>query len=297
MAISNWTNYAAIAPQKSGLDELFSNALKGYQMEREPQKMADEQESRMRDNALKAIQQKFLPQEYGMKAKKFQQEQDDRSYLRNLMSGGMPEGGGMNMDVFKDNPFARALFKSQYGVDPLQQAPETPEQKRQAALDLFKEKEEYKAQQDAKPTAAVKTLHENIIQLSPKATKAIDELIRLPSPIEVPGGIYRPGAKAAHSKAVTAAAENYAKAKGWPNTVGSLKKAEEILKRGTLESDKDYRGRLKGYKDELEEGVALSKQFLHPNQNSDEGDMITVSKWGKTFRIPKSQWKEFQNAK
>jgi len=292
-----FTDFSRLPAQSPALADLLGDVLKGYQTQREPTRIRQEEESRMRDNAIKAIQQKFLPQEYGMKAQKFQQEQDDRSYLRNLMSGGMPEGGGMNMDVFKDNPFARALFKNQYGVDPLQQAPETPEQKRQAALDLFKEKEEYKAQQDAKPTAAVKTLHENIIQLSPKATKAIDELIRLPSPLEVPGGIYRPGARAAHSKAVTAAAENYAKAKGWPNTVGSLKKAEEILRRGTLESDKDYRGRLKGYKDELEEGVALSRQFLHPNQGSDESDMITVSKWGKTFRIPKSQWKEFQNAK
>ena len=232
MAISNWTNYAAIAPQKSGLDDLFANALKGYQMEREPQKMRDEAETRQRDNAIKAIQQAFLPKEYGMKAKKFEQEQDDRTYLRDLMSGGKPQGGGMDMDAFKDNPFGRALFKSQYGIDPLQQAPETPEQKRQAALDLYKDKEQYKASQDAKPTAAVKTLHENIIQLSPKATKAIDELIRLPSPVEVPGvPVYRPGARAAHTKAVTAAAENYAKAKGWPNTVGSLKKAEEILKR------------------------------------------------------------------
>lgn len=64
MAISNWTNYAAIAPQKSGLDELFANALKGYQIQREPQKMRDEEEARQRDNAIKAIQQRFEPEKY-----------------------------------------------------------------------------------------------------------------------------------------------------------------------------------------------------------------------------------------
>ena len=110
-------------------------------------------------------------------------------------------------------------------------------------------------------------MHENIIQLSPKAHKAIQHLIDIPSPFEPWGmGAFYSGQKAAHKKAVLAAAENYAKAKGWPNTKGSIEKASEILERGNYESDFDYRKRLREYQDELNEGVQNSSEFLHPGK-------------------------------
>lgn len=59
MAINNWVNYAAIAPQSSGLGELFENVLKGYKMEREPTKIRQEELAREFDNQLKQQQAKY----------------------------------------------------------------------------------------------------------------------------------------------------------------------------------------------------------------------------------------------
>jgi hypothetical protein len=176
-------------------------------------------------------------------------------------------GNGINMDAIKNSPIMRGYFKKHFGFDPAAQAPQTPEEKNAAALDLFKQKEAIKAKKEEKLPAAVKTLHENIIHLSPKAIDAIQNIMDKPSPFEPWGlGFIKSGQKAAHNKAVTAAAENYSKAKGWPNNTGSIEKAESILQRGKFETDHDYRNRLREYQDELRAGIKSSNEFLHPNK-------------------------------
>lgn len=177
----------------------------------------------------------------------------------------------MNTDIFKNNPLLRGFVKHRFGIDPLAVAPQTPEEKNASALKLFQEKENIKAQQEQKMPAAIKTLHENIIHLSPKAIQSIEHIINIPSPTEIPGiGFIKSGQKAAHNKAVTSAAENYSKAKGWPNTKGSIEKAESILQRGNFETDFDYRKRLREYQQELKEGMKTSNDFLHPGKPLEE---------------------------
>lgn len=63
MAVNNWINYAAIAPQKSPLQDLFANVLRGYKMQREPAKMEQEQKQREYDNMIKAVQAQFAEPE------------------------------------------------------------------------------------------------------------------------------------------------------------------------------------------------------------------------------------------
>lgn len=156
---------------------------------------------------------------------------------------------------------------------PARKAPvETPEQKTARELDVYRKKAEIKAAQEGQLPGAVKTLHENIIHISPKAIKAIDHIINIPSPVEPWGfGAIKSGQKAAHNKGVTAAAESYAKAQGWPNTKGSIQKAEEILQRGNFETDFDYRKRLRGYQDELRAGIKTSSELLHPTTTASNG--------------------------
>lgn len=174
---------------------------------------------------------------------------------------------GINMEAIKNSPIMRGYFKKHFGFDPMARSPQTPEEKNAAALELFKQKEAIKNEKEEKLPAAVKTLHENIIHLSPKAIDAIQNIIDKPSPFEPWGlGMIKSGQKAAHNKAVTAAAENYSKAKGWPNTKGSIEKAESILQRGKFESDYDYRNRLREYQEELKQGIHSSNEFLHPNK-------------------------------
>ncbi len=196
-----------------------------------------------------------------------QAQQQMQQQQAQQQSGQQPNNYGIDLELMKQHPMLRGWYKHNFGVDPLAAVPQTPEEKMASQLDLFKKKEEYKANSEQKLPAAIKTLHENIIHLSPKAVDAIQKIIDKPSPLEPWGfGAIKSGQKAAHNKAVTAAAENYSKAKGWPNTKGSIEKAESILQRGKFETDFDYRTRLKEYQDELKEGMQTSNQFLHPNK-------------------------------
>lgn len=60
-------NYPGFGPipraDLSGIGDIVENMAKGYQAGRMPDTMREEQEGRMRDNAMKAIQQAFMPQE------------------------------------------------------------------------------------------------------------------------------------------------------------------------------------------------------------------------------------------
>lgn len=108
--------------------------------------------------------------------------------------------------------------------------------------------------------------------MTPTAQKAIDDIISTPSPVEPPnfgiglGHVWRPQSRAAHHSAVRTAAEVMVKARGWPNTLGSIDKAEAILSRGTLETDASYRKRLKKIKDELGSNAKQSHGLLYPSQ-------------------------------
>ncbi len=205
-------------------------------------------------------------------AKKIHQQQEQQMNQQKGVIGNNPL-----LNKLMQNPMMRGWFKHKFGYDPLAPVAQTPEQKKADQLDLFKEKEEYKAQQEAKLPAAIKTLHENIIHLSPKAIDAIQHIIDIPSPFEPWGfGAIKSGQKAAHKKLVTAAAENYAKAKGWPNTRGSIDKAESILERGNFETDFDYHKRLYELQNELKSGIESSNKFLHPNKKKSESDNNVV---------------------
>ncbi len=121
---------------------------------------------------------------------------------------------------------------------------------------------------DVPLTNALKTLHQNIISGAPKAEKMIDDLIESPSPLGIPG--FKPDQQARHKALVNAAAETYAKAKGWPNTNESIHRATTILGRGTLESDAAYRERLKSLKSSLKNDIKDSKNILNPSSKRQE---------------------------
>jgi len=62
MAIQ-FTDFSRIPTQEPAFANLLGDMLQGYKTQREPTRIRQDEESRMRDNAIKAIQQKFLPQE------------------------------------------------------------------------------------------------------------------------------------------------------------------------------------------------------------------------------------------
>ena len=66
MAISNWVDYSKIPNQESPWKNMLENVLKGYQMEKEPAKMAEEQKKRELATGLKDLELKHKPKEYAL---------------------------------------------------------------------------------------------------------------------------------------------------------------------------------------------------------------------------------------
>lgn len=66
MAVGNWINYAAIAPQKSPLEDVFAHVLQGYKMQREPAKMDQEQKQRELVSRLAELDLQHKPTEYSL---------------------------------------------------------------------------------------------------------------------------------------------------------------------------------------------------------------------------------------
>jgi hypothetical protein len=63
MAIA-FTDFSKIAPQDNGVGDIFGNVLKGYQIEEEPKKMAEEAKAKKLANALQEAALKHKPKEY-----------------------------------------------------------------------------------------------------------------------------------------------------------------------------------------------------------------------------------------
>jgi len=59
MAVNNWINYAAIPAQKPIISDLLANVLKGYQMEREPTKIKQEEVMREFMNQIRGTEAKY----------------------------------------------------------------------------------------------------------------------------------------------------------------------------------------------------------------------------------------------
>ena len=123
-------------------------------------------------------------------------------------------------------------------------------------------------------TNALKSQLQNIKVNVPKVKRLVDDLIASPSPTEFP--LYRKGARTKHHALVKEAAETYAKAKGWPNTNESIKAASEILGRGSLETDSDYRLRLEELKKELDRNAVEADETLNPNSKKSESNSHVV---------------------
>jgi hypothetical protein len=123
MAI-NFANYLgqSYKPDLSGIGDLVENLGKGYSIGRMPDTMREEQEGRMRDNALKQIQQQFQPQVYKSQLQKARMEYDPQAkadYIKHLISafGGESGGGGNGMmgGVSQDE-FKNALIRQALGI-------------------------------------------------------------------------------------------------------------------------------------------------------------------------------------
>lgn len=144
-------------PDLSGIGDIFTNMLSGYEGSQKPKQIAQEQEHRMRENAIDAIRQQFMPQVYNSQLQKARMEYDPQAkadYIKHLVSafddgsGGKP-GGGMMGGVSQEE-FKNALIRQTLGIPAQlpQEKLEMESQKIQQRDDLKQTREIEKAIQE-----------------------------------------------------------------------------------------------------------------------------------------------------
>ena len=102
-------NYPGFGPipraDLSGIGDIVENMAKGYKIGRMPDTMREEQEGRMRENALMAMKQAFMPNLYDSQIQKAKMEYDPEAkadYLKRL-SAALERNGGVDLS----NPLVR----------------------------------------------------------------------------------------------------------------------------------------------------------------------------------------------
>lgn len=163
-----------------------------------------------------------------------------------------PNAGGLDIEVLKQHPMLRAFAKKHLGYDPLEAIPQTPEEKNQAAIDLFKQKEAIKASGKATGATAltnpIKTKYQSVIGGARSALPIIDKLIAQTRKGEIPGqmfgSMFKRDAQANYMGEVSTLLDGIRNAYTIPNTDSGTAKAEDKVLRKRGESDDNYIKRL-----------------------------------------------------
>ncbi len=175
-----------------------------------------------------------------------------------------PQGqGGMNFDALRQNPMLRGFFKHKFGFDPLAAAPQTPEDKQAAQLDLFRQKEELKKQNKGgeTPTNTVLTQNQQAIQGIDTVLPKLDDLIKNPQKVYGPTD-FSPSKKAAYNANTSGMIDTLVAAQSLPKVQASIDLVEQQIRRHTNESTDAYINRLKDLKQDLINRRNISKSVV-----------------------------------
>ena len=175
--------------------------------------------------------------------------------LQDMITGGN-QGTSANstnptIEALKKNPLLRGFFKHKFGYDPLLPPPETPNEKRQADLDLFTKKQNIKNQGKGGdvPTTAVLTQNQQAIQGVDSSLPILDELI---NDKNLPGIMsFSPGNNARYSAKTGAVIDTLVAAQNLPKVQESIKLVEQQIRRHAGETVHDYKARLRDLKKDL----------------------------------------------
>jgi hypothetical protein len=157
--------------------------------------------------------------------------------------------GGQQM-----HPIVAARLKKLTGWDPNEL---TPEQKRAADLQLFREKEQIKNKIKGEadlsaPTKSVISTNQNIVNAVNNVIPQLEELKKIKTPNLATGKVTDPDVYADYETATDAAADSLMASFKWLGIQASLDMAKGMTKRRPLESEKGYHNRLDKLADELD---------------------------------------------
>jgi len=209
--------------------------------------------------------------------------------------GGSGGGGGIDLELLKAHPMLRGFAKKHLGYDPLAQAPQTPEEKQQMALDLFGKKEALKMQNKggSTPTNAVLTQNQQAVQGIDTVVPMLDELIESKN---IPGIMnFSPGKKAAYNAKTSSMIDTLIAAQSLPKVQASIDLVEEQIRRKSGETVADYKKRLGDLREDLMKRRGRSKSLLQNRQvNTDELPAQEKTLNGVKYRKIDGEWHEVE---
>ena len=144
------------------------------------------------------------------------------------------------------------MFKKELGVNPFEKAAQTPEEKKAAELDLFKQKEQIKQANKIGSgetlTAPIKTKYQNVIGGVTSARPILQKLIAETKKGNIPGQmiglLFKRDAQANYKGEISTLLDGVRNAYTIPNTDSGTAKAEDKVLRKPGESDANYAKRL-----------------------------------------------------
>lgn len=168
------------------------------------------------------------------------------------------------------------------------------EQKRQMALQTFREKEEIKKELKGQadltaPTKATITANQSVISAANNIIPQIEHLKKMDIPFAKTGAITSPDKYAKYEAQSNAIADGLMAAFGWPKTDQALQMAKQMVKRKPLESEDSYKTRLNEIISELKNRRAASNELLSSSKVKPKDQMIRGILNGKEMEIHPSK--------
>jgi hypothetical protein len=179
--------------------------------------------------------------------------------------------GEINLNMFRQNPMLRGFFKKKFGYDPLEQAPQTSQEKQADALNLFKQKESIKAQNKSGNIATNKVLTQNqqSLQAIDTVLPMVDEFINNPNSIYGVSDFSR-SKKAAYNAKTGGMIDMLVAAQSLPQVQASIDLVEQQIRRATGETTSSYIKRLKDFRKDLMQRRIKSSQVINSKKINTE---------------------------
>ena len=169
-----------------------------------------------------------------------------------------------NIEALRQNPMLRGFFKHKFGFDPLSPSPQTPEEKKESELDLFKRKEAIKAENkkstagDVPLTTSIKTKLQGVVTGVDNSLPVVEELINDFKNLPTGSETFNPAAYAAYNSKANSIIEPLINAFGLNITDATKEMMHDQVFRKTNEPLFKYRNRL----------VDLAKEIIRRRNDS-----------------------------
>ncbi len=202
--------------------------------------------------------------------------------------------GGIDLDLMRKHPMLRGFAKQYLKFDPLAPIAQSPQEKQEMALDLFRQKEALKAQNKGgeTPTNTVLTQNQQAIQGIDTVLPMLNNLIDNPDKVYGKWD-FSPSKRAAYNAKTSGMIDTLVAAQSLPKVQASIDLVEQQIRRGTNESDDAYIKRLEDLREDLKLRRGKAQEVIKSRKvNTRPLPKETKTLGGKKYEKINGEWHE-----